>query len=178
MESTESIDTSLSEPLDLHSRQIRLLSLQKGEWEDEIVCTLSNANLDDNPSYCALSYTWGDATVTKRITINGHLHELRLNLHNALRRLRAYGLASPIWIDAVCINQRDIDELTNQVDLMHDIYSNMDEVYISLGEAEALPIGNVQSSMKSTRPVTWYSDDKDLGFLNFFREVTVEPSRY
>jgi len=41
----------------------------------------------------------------------------------------------PLWIDAVCINQDDLDEKTAQVRMMKEIYSGAVEVVAWLGPA-------------------------------------------
>ena len=48
-----SLYTSLAAP-----NEIRLIHLQPGDT-DSLVCDLEVASLKDNPSYEALSYTWG-----------------------------------------------------------------------------------------------------------------------
>jgi hypothetical protein len=48
------------------------------------------------------------------------------NCHAALRRLRAAQEEldhSPLWIDAICINQIDNAEKATQITLMGEIYS-------------------------------------------------------
>jgi hypothetical protein len=39
------------------------------------------------PQYLALSYVWGDATVTKAIKVNDHAFQATTNLESALRTL-------------------------------------------------------------------------------------------
>jgi hypothetical protein len=54
----------------------------------------------------------------------------------ALRRLRE-ARESPLWIDAICINQKDNAEKATQIPLMGDIYSQTEQVIIWLGYSEA-----------------------------------------
>jgi hypothetical protein len=46
--------------LDIARREIRVINLQPGSWDDEIICTLQVVALDDAPTYTTLSYVWGD----------------------------------------------------------------------------------------------------------------------
>jgi hypothetical protein len=46
--------------LDDARREIRVINLQPGTWDDIIVCTLQVVSLDDSPTYSTLSYVWGD----------------------------------------------------------------------------------------------------------------------
>ena len=56
-----------------------------------------------------------------------------MNLENALRRLRWLREPRTLWIDAICINQDDLDERAQQVMLMRKIYSKADRVLVWLG---------------------------------------------
>jgi hypothetical protein len=40
--------------------QTRLLRLMPGKWDDPINCVIEPVDLDEKPTYKALSYTWGD----------------------------------------------------------------------------------------------------------------------
>ena len=47
-------------PLDPGRNEIRTITLQPGNWDDEILCSLKTVSLDDDPKYSTLSYVWGD----------------------------------------------------------------------------------------------------------------------
>jgi len=49
------------------------------------------------------------------------------NLEAALRQLRCYNY-SEIWVDALCINQEDLEERSRQVLRMNEIYSQAYEI--------------------------------------------------
>ncbi|KAI1866277.1 uncharacterized protein JN550_007665 [Neoarthrinium moseri] len=120
--------------LDIHSRQIRLLHLLPGVWDDQVSCELHVASLDDTPEYQALSYVWGSPETTKLILLHGCEVPVTTNLHAALRRLRLPTDTRVIWIDALCINQSLLDELSQQVSIMGEIYEGCQEVLMWLGE--------------------------------------------
>jgi hypothetical protein len=76
--------------------------------------------------YVALSYSWGNPHETRSIFVNEHRVEVTKNLESALRILREKGplrAGVKIWIDALCINQKDNDEKGVQVRRMRDIYN-------------------------------------------------------
>lgn len=50
----------------------------------------------------------------------------------ALQRLREPKAAFPVWIDAICINQEDLDEKNGQVTKMGEIYSMAKTVHVWL----------------------------------------------
>jgi hypothetical protein len=117
-------------------RSIRVLVLEKEEHEDDIRCSLQLAELDDGPEYDALSYVWGEPSTTTTITCNGHSIEVRANLGAALRRLRSRLADCVLWVDALCINQGDLDERNAQVLIMADIYRSAKQVKVYLGEQQ------------------------------------------
>lgn len=86
--------------------------------------------LDDLPAYEALSYTWGDISVTKTISCNGLLLRVPSNAWQALIDLRRDDDDRILWVDAICINQDDPTEKGLQVQLMRHIYARANKVPI------------------------------------------------
>jgi hypothetical protein len=108
---------------------IRVLTINPGD-ANLISCSLSNVQLNNNPSYKALSYVWGDKHCTKTIMIDGKSFPVRPNLWAFLDRFQRYhGTTACIWIDAICVNQDDIPERNDQVLLMSKIYTQAAAVY-------------------------------------------------
>ncbi|KAH8756676.1 heterokaryon incompatibility protein-domain-containing protein [Diaporthe sp. PMI_573] len=99
------------------------------------VCTISYTSLDRRPSYHALSYAWGDARVKSQILMDNSLHDVTTNLHSALLHLTPETEPLTLWIDALCINQLDEIEKTEQVAQMGDIYQHATSVITWLGPA-------------------------------------------
>ena len=146
------IDISLSftyENKPLQANQCRLLKLLETSTEDEIHVSLSICLLDfeqRDSYYYALSYTWGHPFDEKedqsKSTCNGSPPtvvygetrvEIRRNLFEALSQLAAKRYFVYLWIDAICIDQMDEVEKTQQIRLMAEIYSKAKEVFIWLG---------------------------------------------
>ncbi len=113
---------------------IRLLRVEPGQFGDKIQGTLYHADLDKNPDYIALSYVWGDPAVTAPIFCNGTEVSVRVNLANALARLRKSNASVVVWADALCINQKDAAERSRQVGIMSKIYRAATQVVVFLGE--------------------------------------------
>ncbi|KAI1114153.1 heterokaryon incompatibility protein-domain-containing protein [Nemania sp. NC0429] len=133
-------------PLDPSKKQIRLLTLLSGEWDDRIHCELHVVSLHDQPKYEALSYTWGPQVHLVDVHINDVPFPATPNLYAALRRLRQQIKASrddkhtrTLWIDAICINQQDTEEKAQQVLLMGEIYSQTVNGLLWLGEEPVEP---------------------------------------
>lgn len=120
---------------------IRLIRLLPGR-SDNIACEIVSANVASPSIYEALSYTW-DLDVpplgpeTYPITVSGHPFTVTPNLYFALRRLRHGDTPRLLWIDAICINQKDLAERGEQVQIMSRIYSSASRVIVWLGEEEA-----------------------------------------
>jgi hypothetical protein len=95
------------------------------------------AQLSSNPSYSAVSYTWGDPGLTETLWIEDAVINITRNLHDLLLRFRRTDEEEVIlWVDAICINQNDKKEKTVQIPLMSKIYSSANEVLIWLGEGD------------------------------------------
>jgi hypothetical protein len=122
-------------PLRLPQSQIRLATIIPGFWDDPIKLYVVHVNLSDEIPYEALSYTWGDPSVTVPIFINGYTFQVTTNLASALRHLRDKRQDRALWVDAICINQSDIAETREQVARMRDIYALADRAVAWLGPA-------------------------------------------
>lgn len=113
--------------------EIRVLEILPGEDHEEVRCRLKHHScLKSFPRYTALSYCWGNLTDLVPITVNGCPHQVTRNLEAALRALRKSGRNS-IWVDALCINQKDKVEQGHQILRMKDIYKNGIETIAWLG---------------------------------------------
>src|SRR5213078_3406829 len=79
------------------------------------------------PHFVALSYSWGDKSKTERIYLDEGSLEITTNLAAALRsrlvldEIEQMDLKA-IWADAICINQEDDNEKSQQVMRMRQIY--------------------------------------------------------
>ncbi|PMD32313.1 hypothetical protein L207DRAFT_518707 [Hyaloscypha variabilis F] len=119
----------------LEEGQIRLLALRQGSNQDDpIECELSTCELDNAPSYEALSYFWGTNRNTRAISLHGSTFRVREDLYNALRRLRQSQTSRILWVDFICIDQRNWAEIYNHTSRLGDIYAKAESVPIYLGE--------------------------------------------
>ena len=81
-------------------------------------------DLEDNPLYNCLSYTWGDPKQENdelqpsyQIPCDDKVMSITQNLYHALETLSrvAEACTSSIWVDAMSINQLDLQERSSQV---------------------------------------------------------------
>lgn len=113
---------------------IRVVFLAPGKWDDRIHCILETVSLDDDPTYETLSYVWGDASIKKSIFLQNYNFQVTASLESALRHLRCEREGRTIWIDALCINQTNDVEKTEQVKLMQYIYARTSHLVVWVGE--------------------------------------------
>lgn len=125
------------EPLPSDPPTIRVLNLIPTSSHDSpIQLTLKQIRLTDD--YNCLSHMWGDDKDQEVIFINNKRFEVRRNLYDFLCLARKLSITDTLWIDAICVNQEDIQERNKQVQLMGDIYEKAGQVLIYPG---SLPKG-------------------------------------
>lgn len=130
-------------PLREGPNNIRLLQILPGVGDAEIVCQVFQYTLRNEKAfglYEALSYVWGDFDDPHEILVKNSedldFRKLPItrNLYGALKRLRDPDLPRTFWIDAICINQGDLQERAAQVQIMARIYAYAVSVSVWLGE--------------------------------------------
>ena len=129
-------DSPLYKPLNQSDPQIRLLSVRASDLTDDLSFFMDRTFLREVPVYFALSYVWGDPNDNTTITVNGHNVQVTKNLADALRHIRYYFKAllpktdffggkvattTRLWVDALCIDQQNFVEKSQQVNLMSKI---------------------------------------------------------
>lgn len=186
----ETPNAQLYQPLS-NPDSIRILTVFECESnDDDIECHLAETRLSDlndgDEGYTALSYVWGDLKYTHEIWLGDQRLLVSANLDAALRHLRRRESPIRLWVDAVCINQGDIDEKNHQVQQMRSIFSAASETIIWLGEGG----GNTSVAAWNylERHSTWALNDRQqrdytlpakleedlLSFRGEFRDVEVD----
>lgn len=85
-------------------------------------------------NYACLSYVWGLGSKDFQIMIDGFPLYITESLYLALQRLRLQYEQRFLWIDQICINQRNIYQRNSQVQQMGTIYSKAQYDIVWLGE--------------------------------------------
>ena len=128
---------------------IRVLMLHPGDGDAVIEISVVTVRLSAKPNFIALSYTWGNPIderhpsyreydlVKYHISCARELLAVQQNLYEALWQLREKQEYSPLWIDAICIDQKNKEELNHQLSLMPCIYCDASWVIIWLGKDDA-----------------------------------------
>jgi hypothetical protein len=146
-----SLDLFPYTPLPEGGKFIRILSLQPGKFDQPLRAGIRTVNLDEPPSYVALSYTWELAhsdneeahlscieESIKNLLLNGIKVQIQENLGLALQYLRSPSHPLDMWVDAVSIHQANRRERSAQVSSMGSIYKKAQKVIAWLGEPDVL----------------------------------------
>jgi hypothetical protein len=151
----------------------RVFELDAGTLSDPIVGRLVPQAMDAQP-YEAISYVWGSPLKRRDIIVDGVTVSVTENLHGALTAFRhkpeaghndKQGAQRPqirrLWVDAVCINQEDLQERISQVELMSLIYAGASRVLSWLGwEQGAESRRHIQTAIRFIRS---FMQDPDAG---------------
>ncbi len=129
--------STASAPPSLDFAVLPPLETRTGPARDQIDTRLLIADIQSAGEYDAISYAWGSQDYKQEILCNGASLRITFNLYWALRRLRHPDRARILWADAICINQSDLSERSQQVAIMGTIYSGAGKVFASLGDGPA-----------------------------------------
>ncbi|KAL1599495.1 hypothetical protein SLS60_007298 [Paraconiothyrium brasiliense] len=121
-------------------KNIRILRILKSKNpNDPLVGELVERDLGKaKPTYEAVSYTWDGQQPDHYITIDGRRLAITKNCFNILHDFRNPKFLEAtsnrrLWIDSICINQKDNVEKCAQIELMHLVYAKAAQVLIWLG---------------------------------------------
>lgn len=118
------------------SENIRLLKIHAGDLNERVATTIYQIQLETAPPYEAISYTWGSESGMEEIACGSDSYRIRVtkNCESVLRRLRRPDEDRLVWIDAICIDQTNIEERNAQVAIMGQIYKTASRIIIDIGE--------------------------------------------
>jgi len=153
-------------PLPNNKNHIRVFDIQAVSENEPIGSPIRGdlrvIDLERKPvePFSAISYVWGPYSEPVDTIICGKSSvEVTANCLSALQHLRKALGSFTIWVDAICINQKDNTEKSHQIPLMDQVYSLSNVVYVWLGE------GNEQSDRAMDYLAT-------AGYPNFFDRST------
>ncbi|KAI1173251.1 hypothetical protein F4777DRAFT_589985 [Nemania sp. FL0916] len=130
------IASSLYQPLE-GDLPIRLLLIHPGEPSQPLKTELVPTTLENAQGcYDATSYTWGSPETPELINCGDSQLWVQRNAFDMMLDLRRPDRPRRVWIDAVCINQCDLDERAAQVAMMHHIYRRAGATWVWLGRAD------------------------------------------
>lgn len=125
-------------PLNEAAHEIRLLTILPNTFASEVQLELKTHIFETHSSeplqYEALSYAWGTPADPIEVNVEQGTLSVTQNLAEALRYLRYEDKPRVMWIDAICVNQKDVGERSSQVKRMANIFSAASQVVIWLGK--------------------------------------------
>ena len=123
-------------------KSLRLLKLKHADKPSSgIMCELFEVPPDQKRSlkYEALSWTWPANDPKHIISIDqddrAYDFAISENLFRALKVLRRTDKSRTLWVDAICINQKDVHEKNHQIPMMPSVYGDAERVCVWLGDA-------------------------------------------
>lgn len=137
-----------------YPRPLEIMSVGKNTATDQTFFASCDIILDDVPGspgqrlhpfqrYKALSYVWGDASDLQTIKLEDKDFLVTRNLMAALKTVRRPKEAVKFWVDAICINQADLEEKKTQIPLMGRIYQQAKCVW-----GQVLPLFDKAESLR------------------------------
>jgi hypothetical protein len=153
------------QPLDEAKKQVRISRLARGNIHQPIrgflivtsLRTLRRPVWRQLRRLTALSYTWGTLKRDKSIEMSQEKLCITESLHHALQYLRFEDRERYLWIDQVCIDQKNTRERIQQVQLMWSIYSQASDVVAWLGTANTVQhvFRTIESSAFASPDFPW-----------------------
>ncbi|KAK4166951.1 heterokaryon incompatibility protein-domain-containing protein [Cladorrhinum sp. PSN259] len=131
----------------LQNDQFRVLWLSSADnIDDPVHADLEVCRDDDHPDYETTSYMWGgedgDGSLTKPVFIGPYwdvLYQTK-NCWSMLQSLRPRRGQRALWVDAICINQRNMKEREEQVAKMFKLYQSASRLVVFLGLGMIAPL--------------------------------------
>ncbi|KAH8879963.1 hypothetical protein GQ53DRAFT_833688 [Thozetella sp. PMI_491] len=130
---------------------------------------MSNHNLDHEAiyPYKALSYVWGSPRTTEEVVVENETYHATINLSCALRYLRRTDKPITLWVDALCINQRNLGERRFQVQMMREIFAKAQEVVFAFS-----PLGTANGESRFLKTPT---HDSGCISLKCYKDWSLHP---
>ena len=118
--------------------EIRLVTILPGGPSSSLRILIETTLLDKR-MYEGLSYAWGSVESPARIQVGASGNRtitVTRNVAGALPYLRYKDRPRVFWIDAICVNQQDLSERSQQVQRMAEIYGCAKRVVVWLGPSQ------------------------------------------
>jgi hypothetical protein len=148
-------------PLSEDGKQIRIIKLLPNTFSAPVECELEHIILEPEADYEAVSYCWGKSTITQPILLDGKPYPITLNLLCGLRYFRRTDSPRRLWVDSLCINQKDRDERSREILKMRDIYKLASGVLVWLGDYDPYTRAHVKGLFDFVKKLADYITEED-----------------
>jgi hypothetical protein len=157
----------------LGADEIRLLQISRMSPFGEYTCRVVHVAFASPPAYEAISYTWGGLPLDHDLLCeDGYMLKVSERVVEIVQARASVMDSKFLWIDAVCINQGDLDEKASQIKLMAEIYQNASRTIIWLGLS---PEASACISFINRHMVTFAMNRPDTNWKALFRIGSREP---
>ncbi|KAK4897648.1 hypothetical protein LTR27_004794 [Elasticomyces elasticus] len=166
----DTLDRFVYKPLK-HTHWLRILKLRSAPaGQPTIECVIEEVpDLKTYlPGYEALSWCWGTGRDDQSVRVHDGEKTFALqiyeHLYEALIALRKPDRDRILWIDALCINQEDVEERDRQFSRMAEIYSGATNICIWLGKADIqsdMALEFIREKILNLRSIDKIFDDKE-----------------
>lgn len=117
------------------AEDIRVILLYPRFGFGKICCSLLQGPHMRILFYEAISYNWGSMETTEEILVDGCRKKVTRSVYEILTSYSSLFLPKLLWIDALCIDQKNDMEKSRQVPLMKKIYRNAILTTVILGRS-------------------------------------------
>lgn len=120
----------------MYPRLLQILDDDSHSQTSRIKCkpTTWPADPETLPSYHAISYTWREHDSKTLMQVNEKPFPLRRNCESVLRQALWHRQCRYYWVDAICIDQSNLDEQSKQVVMMGKIYKRAAHILACVGD--------------------------------------------
>lgn len=163
---------------------VRILNIL-GRDDDRVLSltlkTVKLASVDNE--YDAISYVWGPPNPLKLVRIDGREFQVRENIWRFLNyccdtKFR-FEHHRNLWIDAICINQDDAQEKSQQVQSMRYVFASARRVFCWLGDTSEKTVSIDSLSIDSlTDPGTTLAELEDQMKFFFSEDFQLDPPEF
>ncbi|KAL8686196.1 MAG: hypothetical protein Q9218_007278 [Villophora microphyllina] len=130
---SEKMSLGVSRYFPVGDRQIRLVKLHRSLFRRRVGLSYFVVDLDHVPEYVAISYVWGSDNFVANYGVEGEIEiPVTASAEDIISEL-SKGLKDFLWMDALCIDQKDPKDKEKQIPLMGEIYSSARKVSGWLG---------------------------------------------
>lgn len=159
----------------VRATDFRILTLLPSELKDGLKCNIDTLPIDgEKVPYEAISYAWdqdhSSPYTTQSCAISCHQDvrkgaiTITPNLQDALLQFRHSDRSRSLWVDSICIDQKNLEERSLQVQRMATIYRQAEKVLVWLGNDDGFA-GPAFQSLRMMAEGKYSQFQKNIEFL-------------
>ena len=148
--------------------QFRLLKRKAPLPAGELSYQMHTFNIGSAPPYAAISYMCGPPPSDQPLIVNGRSLTVRKNCLEALQQVHQHDEYEYIWLDCLCIHQKDLDEKSRQVQRMGQIYKRASCVLACVGP-DIPGLQDLREAISALKSISDFDDTTKLTYSPKYR---------